>query len=222
MAWWLRLTGKRHQSLLGSTAKAPRWAIAYKFPAEQSTTQILDIEVQVGRTGALTPVAILVPTLVDGSTVSRATLHNEDEIERKDVRVGDTVIIQKAGDIIPEVVEVIKDLRKGDEKPFKMPKKCPICQSDTLRPEGEVAWRCPNTRCFAAHQQQLEHFVSRKAFDIDGLGEKVIEQLIEHNLIEDAADLFTLQYEDLIHLDLFKDKRTDNLLAALSQARWLN
>ncbi len=209
----------RHQNLLGSTAKAPRWAIAYKFPAEQSTSKVLDIEVQVGRTGALTPVAILEPTLVAGSTVSRATLHNEDEIERKDVRIGDTVIIQKAGDIIPEVVEVITDLRSGKEKKFRMPDSCPVCGGKIIRPEGEVASRCSNKDCYAVHERQLGHFVSRKAFDIDGLGEKVIEQLIEHKLIEDAADLFTLQSSDLMQLDLFKDKKTQNLLDAIERSK---
>lgn len=215
----VKVNSFRHQNLLGSTAKAPRWAIAYKFPAEQSTTKVLSIDIQVGRTGALTPVAILEPTRVAGSTVSRATLHNEDEIERKDVRVGDTVIIQKAGDIIPEVVEVLKDLRTGHEKPFKMPRHCPVCGTETVKPEDEVVSRCPNLNCYAVHQQQLEHFVSRRAFDIDGLGEKVIEQLIEHKLVEDAADLFSLQYEDLMKLDLFKDKKTENLLSALEKSK---
>ncbi len=209
----------RHQNLLGSTAKAPRFAIAFKFPAEQSTSKILDILIQVGRTGALTPVAILEPTQVAGSTVSRATLHNEDEIERKDVRIGDTVIIQKAGDIIPEVVEVIKELRNGREVKFKMPNKCPVCEGVIKRLKGEVASRCINDDCFAIHKQQLEHFVSRKGFDIDGLGEKVIGQFITGNLVEDSADLFFLQYEDLIALDLFKDKRTDNLLDSLEKAK---
>jgi len=209
----------RHQNLLGSTAKTPRWAVAFKFPAEQSTTEILDIQVQVGRTGALTPVAILKPTQVAGTTVSRATLHNEDEIKRKDVRIGDTVIIQKAGDIIPEVVEVIKDLRTGKEKHFKMPTRCPVCGGELERPEGEVVTRCINPHCFAVHHHQLEHFVSRDAFDIDGLGEKVTEQLIAVKLIDDAADLFTLKYEDLIQLDLFKDKRTENLLEAIEKAK---
>lgn len=215
----IKVNDFRHQNLLGSTAKAPRWAIAYKFPAEQSTSRILAIEVQVGRTGALTPVAILEPTQVAGSTVSRATLHNEDEIERKDVRVGDTVIIQKAGDIIPEVVEVLKDLRNGHEKKFEMPTVCPVCEGRIERPEGEVVSRCMNPNCYAVHQQQLEHFVSRKAFDIDGLGEKVIAQLIDQKLIEDAADLFTLQASDLMQLDLFKDKKTENLLTALEQSK---
>jgi len=209
----------RHQNLLGSTAKAPRWAIAYKFPAEQSTSTVLDIEIQVGRTGALTPVAILEPTQVAGSTVSRATLHNQDEIERKDVRIGDTVIIQKAGDIIPEVVEVIKDLRTGKEEVFNMPNKCPVCGSLVHQPDGEVVSRCVNADCYAMHFQQLQHFVSRKALDIDGLGEKVIEQLIENKLVEDAADLFDLKYEQLMELELFKEKKTENLLAALESSK---
>lgn len=215
----VKVNSVRLQRLLGSTAKCPRWAVAYKFAAEQSTTQILDIEVQVGRTGALTPVAILKPTSVAGSTVSRATLHNEDEIERKDVRVGDTVIIQKAGDVIPEVVEVIKDLRTGKEKPFKMPTNCPVCGGNIVRAEGEVVSRCANLDCFAIHQHQLEHFVSRDAFDIDGLGEKVTEQLIAAHLIDDAADLFTLKHDELMKLELFKDKRTQNLLDAIEKAK---
>jgi len=215
----VKVNDVRQQKLLGSTAKSPRWAVAYKFAAEQSTTQILDIEVQVGRTGALTPVAILKPTSVSGSTVSRATLHNEDEIERKDVRIGDTVIIQKAGDVIPEVVQVIKDLRTGKEKPFKMPTVCPVCGGKIIRPEGEVVSRCSNPNCFAVHQHQLEHFVSRDAFDIVGLGDKVTEQLISANLIDDAADLFTLRHDDLMKLDFFKDKKSQNLLDSVEKAK---
>ena len=215
----VKVNQMRHQNLMGSTAKSPRYAIAYKFPAEQSTSQILDIEVQVGRTGALTPVAILKPTEVAGSTVSRATLHNEDEIERKDVRIGDTVVIQKAGDVIPEVVEVLKDLRTGNEKKFKMPLRCPVCGGAIIRPKGEVVRRCMNKKCYAIHQHQLEHFVSRAAFDIDGLGEKVIEQLIKSKLIEDPADIFTLNYSTLLHLDLFKDKKTQNLLDSIEKAK---
>jgi DNA ligase (NAD+) len=209
----------RHQNLLGSTAKSPRYAIAYKFPAEQSTSQILDIEVQVGRTGALTPVAHLKPTLVAGSTVSRATLHNEDEIEKKDVRIGDTVIIQKAGDVIPEVVEVLKDLRTGNEKKFRMPLRCPVCNGAIIRPQGEAIRRCVNPKCYAVHKEQLEHFVSRSAFNIDGLGEKVIEQLINEKLIEDPADIFDLKYSELVQLELFKDKKTENLLSSIEKSK---
>ena len=209
----------RHQNLMGSTAKSPRHAIAYKFPAKQSTTVILDIEVQVGRTGALTPVAILKPTEVAGSTVSRATLHNEDEIERKDIRIGDTVIIQKAGDVIPEVVSVLEELRTGKEKKFRMPLRCPVCGGAIIRAKDEVVRRCINKNCYAVHQQQLEHFVSRGAFDIDGLGEKVIEQLISSKLVEDPADIFTLEYSDLLHLDFFKDKKSQNLLEAIEKSK---
>ncbi len=209
----------RHQKRLGSTAKSPRWAAAYKFPAEQSTSVILDIQVQVGRTGALTPVAILKPTPIAGTTVSRATLHNQDEIERKDVRIGDTVVLQKAGDIIPEVVQVLTGLRTGHEKKFHMPKACPICGSDVVKTEGEVAVRCSNRQCYAVRRQQIEHFVCRGAFDVDGVGEKVIEQLIQAKLIDDAADLFSLAKEDLLQLDLFKDKRAENLLSALEKAK---
>ncbi len=215
----VKVNSFRHQSLLGSTAKSPRWAIAFKFPAEQSTTQILDIEIQVGRTGALTPVAILKPVLVAGSTVARATLHNEEEIERKGIRIGDTVIIQKAGDIIPEVVQVLHELRTGKERPFRMPTECPVCDTPTHKPEGEVQRRCPNPACFAVHQQQLEHFVSRKAFDIEGLGEKVIAQLVELKLIEDAGDIFALQSSQLMQLELFKEKKAENLMAALEKAK---
>jgi DNA ligase (NAD+) len=215
----VKVNDMRHQKLLGSTAKCPRWAVAYKFPAEQSTSQILDITVQVGRTGALTPVAILKPTEVSGSTVSRATLHNEDEIQRKDVRIGDTVVIQKAGDVIPEVVQVLTELRDGKEKVFHMPKHCPVCEGKIERPEGEVAWRCVNAECPAVHQQQLEHFVSRKAFDIVGLGEKVIEQLVNERLVKDAGDFFSLKYSDLLKLDLFKDKRAQNLLDSVEKAK---
>ncbi len=215
----VKVNGFRHQRLLGSTAKSPRWAIAFKFPAEQSTSRVLAIEVQVGRTGVLTPVAILEPTQVAGSTVGRATLHNADEIERKDVRVGDTVVIQKAGDVIPEVVQVLTDLRTGHEKKFQMPTVCPVCGGAVTRVEGEAAHRCMNPKCFAAHQQQLEHFVSRHAFDIDGLGEKVIAGLLDAQLIEDAADFFTLTEADLLQLPLFKDKKTQNLLAGIEKAK---
>jgi len=215
----VKVNDVRHQKLLGSTAKCPRWAVAFKFPAEQSTSQILDITVQVGRTGALTPVAILKPTEVSGSTVSRATLHNEDEIKRKDVRIGDTVVIQKAGDVIPEVVQVLTDLRNGKEKIFHMPKYCPVCEGRIERPEGEVAWRCVNPECPAVHQQQLEHFVSRKAFDIVGLGEKVIEQLVNERYVKDAGDIFNLKYADLLKLELFKDKKAQNLLDSIEKAK---
>ncbi|MFH1375871.1 MAG: NAD-dependent DNA ligase LigA, partial [Patescibacteria group bacterium] len=207
------------QARMGSTAKSPRGMIALKFPAEQVSTVIEDIHVQVGRTGTLTPVATLRPVLVAGSVVARATLHNADEIERKDVRIGDTVVIQKAGDIIPEVVEVIRDLRPSDARVFKMPRSCPICDSKVVRSEGEVAHRCSNSRCGAVHQEMFEHFVSKSALNIDGLGEKVIATLIENNLIEDVADLFTPNRNELMHLPLFQEQRADNLVSALEKAK---
>ena len=215
----VKVNSLAQQARMGSTAKSPRGMIALKFPAEQVSTVIEDIHIQVGRTGTLTPVATLRPVLVAGSTVARATLHNADEIERKDVRIGDTVVIQKAGDIIPEVVEVIKDLRPSDARVFKMPKRCPICDSKAVRSSGEVAHRCSNPRCGAIHQEMFEHFVGKSALDIDGLGEKVIATLIENNLIEDVADLFTLNRNELMHLPLFQEQRADNLVSALEKAK---
>ncbi len=207
------------QEKLGYTAKAPRYAVAYKFPAAQVSSRILDIILQVGRTGAITPVAVMTPTLVAGSTVSRATLHNEDEINKKDIRIGDSVIIQKAGDVIPEVVSVIKDLRTGDEKPFHFPKKCPVCGSDIERKEGESAYRCTNKNCYAVEKEKLIHFVSKKAFDIAGLGEKVVEQLIDEGLVQKSPDIFRLKKEDLMGMELFKDKRADNLIKSIEKSK---
>lgn len=213
----IKVDDKSQQKILGFTAKAPRYAIAYKFPAEQTTTQVLDIHIQVGRTGALTPVAILRPVKVAGSTISRATLHNEDEIKRKDVRIGDTVIIHKAGDVIPEVVEVLKDLRTGQEKHFHFPKECPACGSKVKREEGESAYRCTNPDCFAQDRERFIHFVN--AFTIDGLGEKIVDQLLEHQLVDDPADIFTLTKDDFLSLPLFKDKRAENVLNAIQKSK---
>ena len=204
---------------LGFTAKAPRYAVAFKFPALRSTSQILDIQVQVGRTGTLTPVAHLKPTEVAGVTVTRATLHNEDEIARKDVRIGDTVIIQRAGDVIPEVVEVLKDLRTGHEKLFHFPKTCPICGSAVERKEGEVAYRCINPECFAQKSERLFHFVARDAMNIDGLGPKVIIQLLENEMINDPSDFYELTQEDLMSLPLFKEKKTENILRSIEKSK---
>jgi len=215
----IKVNSLQSQKSLGYTAKAPRFAIAYKFPAQQAVTEVLDIIIQVGRTGALTPVAVLKPTLVAGSTVSRATLHNEDEIKRKDVRIGDTVIIQKAGDIIPEVVSTMADLRTGKEKEFQFPTKCPVCNSEVVKPEGEAVSRCSNNKCGAIMRESLSHFVGKHAFDIDGLGEKVIDQLVDAGLVSDAADIFTLQRADLLVLELFQEKRADNLLDAIRTAQ---
>jgi len=213
----IKVDDKAQQQIMGFTAKAPRHAIAYKFPAAQAATQILDIHVQVGRTGVLTPVAVLQPVRVAGSTISRATLHNDDEIKRKDIRVGDTVIIQKAGDVIPEVVEVLKDLRTGHEKKFIFPKFCPVCGSKVLRKDGESAYRCTNPDCFAQDRERFIHFVM--AFNIDGLGEKVVDQLLEHQLVDDPADIFTLTKDDLLGLPLFKDKRAEKVLSAIATSK---
>ncbi len=215
----IKVQSREHQQRMGFTAKTPRWAVAYKFPAEKVTTTVLDIIIQVGRTGALTPVAVLDPVLVAGSTVSRATLHNEDEIAKKDVRIGDTVIIHKAGDVIPEVVSVMTELRTGNEKKFHFPKQCPVCESPVIRAEGEAAIRCSNKACFAQEREQLIHFVGKNAFDIDGLGEKVVVQLLEAGLIGDASDLFTLTEADFLTLPLFKEKRAGNVIKSLEKAK---
>ncbi len=207
---------------LGIVGKAPRAVIAYKYPAEQATTVVSDIQVQIGRTGALTPVAHLKPVLVAGSTVTRATLHNEDEINRLDVRIGDTVIVQKAGDIIPDVVKVLPKLRTGKEKKFHFPKKCPMCGSPVVRKEGEATHCCTDQSCFAIIREQLYHFVSKAAFDINHLGPKVIDQLFANDLIKDAADIFTLKQGDLEPLERFAEKSAANIIEAIEQAKGIN
>lgn len=204
---------------LGVVGKAPRGALAYKYPAEQATTVVEDIQVQVGRTGALTPVAHLTPVKVAGSTVSRATLHNVDEIERLGVRIGDTVIVQKAGDVIPDIVNVLPNLRTGKEKRFHMPEKCPVCGSKVERRKGEVAFYCTNKTCYAKQQEGLRHFVSKGAFDIDGLGPKILEQLARADLVKNPADLFDLKTTDLEPLERFAEKSADNLVQAIGAAK---
>lgn len=207
------------QELLGFTAKSPRWATAYKFPAEEVETKLLDIELTVGRTGVLTPTAILEPVKVAGTTVGRATLHNEDIIREKDIRIGDSVVIRKAGDIIPEVVRVVLDKRSGSEVPYKMPTMCVECGGELHRYEDEVALRCINPSCKAQIREGLIHFVSRGAMNIDGLGEKVVTQLFEENLIRDVADLYRLTYLDLAALDRMGDKSTVNLLDSIETSK---
>ncbi|MBI1961355.1 MAG: NAD-dependent DNA ligase LigA, partial [Parcubacteria group bacterium] len=204
---------------LGVVGKAPRGAVAWKFSAEQATTRVRDIIVQVGRTGALTPVAVLEPVHVAGTTVSRATLHNEDEIERLGIRVGDTVIIQKAGDIIPDVVQVLARLRTGKEKAFRMPAQCPVCGRKAKRAPGEAAHYCTNRACPARHRENLYHFVSKKAFNIDGLGPKILDQLLDAGLIRDGADIFTLQQEELQELERFDVTSAENLIKAIDASR---
>lgn len=196
---------------LGTVGKAPRWSVALKFAPEQTTTILENIKVSLGRTGALTPYAVLRPVQVAGSTISRATLHNEDEIKRKDLKIGDTVIIQKAGDVIPEVVKPLKELRTGKEKEFKMPRRCPICGGRVIRPEGEAIARCANSKCWAIEREKIKHFVSKEAFDIEGLGEKIVDQLIEVGLISDPGDIFAIRREDVEPLERFAEKSAENL-----------
>lgn len=204
---------------LGFVGKAPRAAAAWKYSAEQATTVVEDIVVQVGRTGAMTPVAHLRPVTVAGTTVARATLHNADEIARHDVRIGDTVIIQKAGDIIPEVVSVVKELRPASARPWKMVTTCPVCKRPVRRPPGEVAYYCTNPDCPAKHREQLYHFVSRPAFDIAGLGPSTIDTLAEEELIHEPADFFTLKEAQLIGLPLLAEKKAKNLVTSIGQRR---
>ena len=207
------------RQLLGATGKFPRWAIAYKFPPEQAETRVEAIEVGVGRTGALTPTAHLTPVRLAGSTVSRATLHNEDNIRDKDIRVGDTVLIQKAGDVIPEVVRVLPEKRTGAEQVFTMPENCPVCGSPTLRLEGEAARRCVNESCPARLYEAIVHFVSKKAMDIDGLGPMIVRQLLDAGLVQDVAGLYSLTQEQLAVLDRLGEKSAANLTAAIDASR---
>ncbi|MFC1750275.1 NAD-dependent DNA ligase LigA [Pseudomonadota bacterium] len=208
------------RDVLGFVSRAPRWAIAHKFPAQEELTTVLDIEVQVGRTGAITPVARLEPVYVGGVTVSNATLHNEDEVKRKDVRVGDTVIVRRAGDVIPEVVSVVTSKRPDATTPFEMPTQCPVCDSDVTKPEGEAVARCNGgLYCDAQRKEAIKHFASRKAMNVDGLGDKLVEQLVESDVIHDAADLFTLERSQLAGMERMGDKSADNLIVALKKSR---
>ena len=215
----IKVNSLRMRGELGSTTRSPRWAIAYKFPAQQTTTKVRNIIVQVGRTGALTPVAVLDPVRISGSVVQRATLHNEDEIKRKDVRIGDIVLVQKAGEVIPEVVKVIKEKRTGKEMEFVMPSQCPVCGAKVFRPEGEVASRCNSLSCSAQIKERIRHFASRDAIDIEGLGPAIIDQLVENGLIKNVSDLYFLERDDLISLERMAEKSTDNLLEAIEKSK---
>ena len=206
-------------SRLGSTSKAPRWAIAYKYEPEQARTRLLDITVQVGRSGVLTPVAELEPVFVAGSTVSRATLHNEEEIARKDLRIGDWVMVEKAGDVIPAIAAVLTAERDGSEKRFAMPLQCPVCKAPVSRVEGEVALRCTNPSCAAQVRRRIEYFASRASMDIVGLGEAVVTQLTEAGLLHDVADLYLLRGEQLLPMERMGKKSVENLLAAIFASR---
>src|SRR5258705_1270959 len=201
------------QNELGFTSKSPRWAIAYKYPARQESTLVKDIIVQVGRTGTLTPVAVLEPVQIGGVTVSRSTLHNMDEVERLGVQIGDTVLVERAGEVIPHVLKVVKEGK--NRKPFRVPKECPVCHSKIHKVEGEVAYRCLNTACPAKRRESLIHFASRHAMNIDGLGEKIVDQLVEKGLVKDVADLYSLKLEQLAELERFAEKSAQNLLAEI-------
>ncbi|PET77942.1 DNA ligase (NAD(+)) LigA [Bacillus sp. AFS001701] len=207
------------QKKLGSTAKVPRWAIAYKFPAEEVVTKLVDIELSVGRTGVVTPTAILEPVRVAGTVVKRASLHNEDLIKEKDIRIGDSVVIRKAGDIIPEVVNVLLDRRTGNEKPFAMPTHCPSCDHELIRVAGEVALRCVNPFCPSQIREGLIHFASRDAMNIEGLGERVVSQLFDANLIKTFTDLYLLTKEQLLSLERFGEKSADKLISAIQASK---
>ena len=199
--------------------KSPRGMRAFKFSPKQATTKILDIKVQVGRTGAVTPVVHLEPVQVGGVIVTRATLHNEDEIKKLGVRIGDTVIVERAGDVIPIVAKVMPELRTGKEKGFHFPKVCPMCDNKLAKPTGEAVWRCPNSSCPARKRGNLYFFTSRKAFDIEGLGPKIIDKLIDENLIFQAPDIFTLKEEDLVPLERFAEKSAKNLIEAIQKSK---
>lgn len=218
----IKINPRLIQEALGYTGKSPRWGVAYKFPAEQVTTVVEDILLQVGRTGVLTPVAHLRPVLVAGSTVSRATLHNEDEIKRLDVRVGDTVVLQKAGDVIPDIVSVIKDLRTGKEKSYIFPKSVPDCGGPIERIPGQAAYRCVNKNSFAQKRRKFYHFVSKHAFDIEKMGPRVTDALLDNNLIASYDDIFTLKKGDLLALPRFGEKSVENLLASIEKSRTID
>ena len=215
----VKVNATETQQELGQTSKFPRWAISLKFPARQATTRINDIQIQVGRTGALTPVAILEPVKLSGITISRSTLHNEDEISRKDIRIGDTVLIERSGDVIPKVVAVIKDKRDGRESKFLFPEECPICKTKAFKPEGEAVSRCVNPSCPAILKESLRHFASRRAMNIEGLGEAVVSQLLEANLVKEIPDLYSLELDQLVKLERMGLKSSQNLLDEIEKSK---
>ena len=208
----IKVNSSKQRRALGTTAKSPRWAISFKFPARQATTWIKDIRVQVGRTGALTPVADLEPVRLSGTTITRSTLHNEDEIKRKDIRIGDYVLLERSGDVIPKVVAVMKERRTGRERKFIFPNHCPVCGSSAFRPEGEVIARCTNPSCPAKLRESLLHFAARRAMDIEGLGEALVDQLLEKKLVQSIPDIYSLRHNDLAALERMGSKSAQNLL----------
>ena len=215
----VKVDSLQQQEMLGNTAKSPRWAISCKFPARQVTTQIEAIEVQVGRTGVLTPVAILSPVQLAGATITHATLHNEQELIRKDVRIGDTVVLERSGDVIPKITDVLTEQRKGTEKIFRLPDHCPVCETPVQRSEDEAAIRCVNVACSAQLKRRIEHFASRNALNIDGLGPALVEQLVGVGLIQEVADLYTLKQEDIANLERMGEKSAENLMNAIEASR---
>jgi len=215
----IKVNSLAQQKILGVTSKSPRWMIAYKFPAERKATKLEDIIVQVGRTGTLTPVAVLKSVFISGTTVSRASLHNLDDIERKDIRIGDTVMIEKAGEIIPQVIEAVKEDRTGKEKKFTMPSKCPVCAALVKKTEGEVAIRCDNPLCPAQIKERIKHFAQRTAMDIEGLGDALVEQLVDKKLISDYADIYSLKAEEIKNLERMGLKSAQNLIEAINKSK---
>ncbi|MCK4336940.1 MAG: NAD-dependent DNA ligase LigA, partial [Candidatus Aminicenantes bacterium] len=207
------------QKTLGRTSKFPRWAISFKFPARQTTTKVNDIIIQVGRTGALTPVAVLEAVKLSGTTISRATLHNEDEIRKKDIRVGDLVLIERSGDVIPKIVSVMKEQRTGNEKIFRFPDRCPVCSSAAFKPKDEAVSRCTNPSCPAKLRESLLHFSSRRAMNIEGFGEALVNQLLDMNLVINVSDIYSLKYEDLVELDRMGSKSARNLLKEILKSK---
>jgi len=214
-----KVNGLEYQRRLGEISRSPRWALAYKFPSVQATTKVKDIVVQVGRTGALTPVAILDTVDVGGVRVSRATLHNQDEIDRKDVRIGDVVLVQRAGDVIPEVVKVIKERRTGKEKKFKLPSNCPVCGTKVSQPPGEAVARCSNISCPARLKESIKHFASKRAMDIEGLGDRIVETLVDKSMVKSISDLYLLKKEDFLKLEGFAEKSAQNMIDALEKSK---
>lgn len=215
----IKVNNLEQREEMGYTAKSPRWAIAYKFPAEKKKTKILDIIVEVGRTGTITPTAVLEPVRLAGTTVSRATLHNQDYITEKDIKINDTVLVQKAGDIIPQVLEVVKEERTGEEIEFNMPDKCPVCSEPTVRLDGEAAVKCINMSCPAQIRRGIIHFVSRDAMNIDGLGESIITLLLNEKIIEDIADLYYINKDDLVNLERMGEKSANNLMNSIEKSK---
>jgi DNA ligase (NAD+) len=215
----IKVNSLDQQARLGFTSRHPRWAMAFKFAAHQGTTRVRDIIVGVGRTGALTPVALLEPVELGGVTVSRATLHNEDEVARKDIRKGDTALVERAGEVIPQIIQVIKEKRMPGSRPFSMPKSCPVCGAAVFRPEGEAVTRCTNSACPAQIKERLIHYGSRQAMDIDGLGEKIVDQLVNSGLVKDLADLYHLGVETVSKLERLAEKSATNLVEAIRSSK---